>query len=517
LRVAGDGSITGDVGRVRGAMVAAVLAAGATAAAGVRPPAVAGGFYPADPETARAEARRLLEAAGEQPPAVAAIAPHAGWAFSGRLAARSIRALAAARPDRVILLGPSHRMAFAGAALPAGGLDAFATPLGNLPLDRAALERLRGRPYFDGPAAAHEREHSLEVELPLIREAMGAVRIVPVLVGPRTDRGEARAIARALVPLLGPGTVVLASSDFTHHGKGYGYAPFPRRGLGERLVRLARVTAGRVVAPDPAGFWMQVLASEDTVCGAHPLLVLSELAAHAFEGTGAVGEVTTSGHVTGDWERVVTYVSATFSGRWTAWRDDPPPPRLGRLSATERAALLALARAALETHLGHGPELAEWFAAHRVEGNLAAVAGAFVTLRRRGASAGEDLRACMGSIVGTSPLPEEVVRSAVMAAHDPRFPELTPDELDDVRVEVSVLSPPRRVPGPQAIRLGVHGVVLTKGGHRAVFLPQVATETGWDLPTFLSRLSLKAGLDPGAWRHGARLEVFTAQVFGEGP
>jgi AmmeMemoRadiSam system protein A len=150
-------------------------------------------------------------------------------------------------------------------------------------------------------------------------------------------------------------------------------------------------------------------------------------------------------------------------------------------------------------------------------GNLAAPSGVFVTINNRGAKAKKEgkLRGCIGTMEASEPLVDAVVDAAVSAAHDPRFPELDPSELSQVTLEVSVLSPMHTVSGPDDIVLGKHGVFLTKGGRRAVFLPQVATETKWDLATFLSNLSMKAGLSPDAWKSGATFEVFTAQVFGE--
>ncbi len=494
----------------------AMLMSSSLATGAVREPVAAGGFYPGEQGQLRAMVDEVLERApvrGGAPRAV--IVPHAGYVFSGPVAAEAFRCWKGVQARRVILLGPSHHVGFSGAALPAKDITGFATPLGVLPVDRAAVRRLRTRPEFDGPARAHEPEHSLEVELPFIQRTLGKVSIVPILIGARTDRDTATRIARALTPLLGPDTFIVASSDFTHHGASYGYSPFPLEGLGKRLVELGRATAGRAAALDPLGFREQVEVAGDTVCGAQPIEVLLELVSHAFTGSGRVLDVATSGQVSGDWSRCVTYAAVAFDGAWSSWREDGERPQLGSLTPQEKRALLGLARATFETHTGHGPELARWFEGHHVKGNLAAIAGAFVTLNHKGRPKAEALRACMGSIVGVRPLAEQVIRSAEMAAHDPRFRELQNEELPHLSVEVSVLSPLKRVAGPGAIRLGLHGVVLRKGRHGAVYLPQVATETGWDLETFLSHLSAKAGLDPDAWRTGAQFEVFTAQVFSE--
>ncbi len=502
-----------------GALILGVLMFTNTVRADVRAPAVAGAFYPGGARELEGEVRGFL-AAGKATgqPLVAVIAPHAGYVFSGATAGKAFAPLAGSKPTRIILLGPSHYAGFAGGALPAADVTAFATPLGEMPVDRDAVAKLSGLPEFRGPAAAHVREHCLEVEIPFLQATVGAVPIVPILVGHATDRTLATAMARRLADLVGPGTVVVASSDFTHHGPAYDYRPFATdRTLGPKLVALARSTAGRAAAVDPIGFSQQVDAAGDTVCGVKPITVLLELLSHSFQGSGAVADVTTSADVSGDWSQVVAYAGVNFSGKWGAWRDDPAPPRPTELSKQEEKAVAELARATLDTHLTHQGQLADWFAAHPVGGNLAAHSGVFVTVNNTGQKARKEgkLRGCIGSMEPREPLVDAVIGSAVSAAHDPRFPELDASELEQVAVEVSVLSPMRPVSGPDDIVLGKHGVLLTKAGRRAVFLPQVATETGWDLATFLSALSQKAGLAPDAWRSGARFEVFTAQVFGE--
>jgi len=500
-------------------LVACGLLWGGAAIAAVRPAAVAGQFYPGDAGQLRAEVEQLLAGAGQADASVmAVIVPHAGYVFSGATAARAFAALRGRNIERLILLGPSHHVGFAGGALPAADITAFATPMGAVALDLGAIARLRSCPDFDGPAQAHVPEHSLEVELPFLRVVASGAKLVPVLIGAGTDRTTEEHMARCLQRILTPRTVVIASSDFTHHGAMYGWTPFARRpDPGGAQLALGKATAGRAAAVDFRGFEDQVEVSGDTVCGARPIGVLLRLLAHAFKGTGNLAAITTSGQVSGNWNQVVTYAAVRFSGAWTRWRPEQPPPRLAALDEAQRKGLLELARAALSSHLGHGPELARWFAAHPVRDGLLADAGAFVTLRQppsRPRVVGS-LRACMGVIEARAPVIEAVVSSAVSAAHDPRFPELRLAELGHLDLEVSVLSPPVPVAEPAAIQLGRDGVVLSKHGRSAVYLPQVAAETGWDLPTFLSHLSVKAGLPADAWRHGASFKVFTAQVFGD--
>jgi AmmeMemoRadiSam system protein A len=310
----------------------------------------------------------------------------------------------------------------------------------------------------------------------------------------------------------------VVSTDFSHHGRGYSWAPFPNDGrLGDRLLELGTRTAERVAAVDPDGFWQQVEVSGDTVCGKRPVGIVTELLDHAFEGSGRVDGVTTSGHVSGSFEQSVTYAAMSFDGKWTSWRDEPAEPKLGQLSDAEKTAVLELARATLKTHLLHDSSLAEWYAGHVVEGSLAATSGAFVTMHNQGKKARKHgrLRACMGVIEAREPLVDAVIHSAVSAAHDPRFPELSAAELDEIHLEVSILSPPEAVSSAREIEVGTHGVLLHKSGRSAVFLPQVAPEQGWDRDTMLDHLSRKAGLSRDAWRSGATFEVFTAEVFAE--
>jgi hypothetical protein len=409
-------------------------------------------------------------------------------------------------------------MRYSGAALPEEGLRAFATPLGDVALDREALACLKGFPLFRGPSQAHAGEHCLEVELPLLQESIGDFLLVPILIGPATAVETAREVARHLADLLDAETAMVVSTDFTHHGRSYGFTPFPRDGhLGDRLLMLGRATADRAAAMDPRGFFHQVEVSGDSVCGAAPVQVLLELLAHGFSGTGEVLEVTTSAAVSGTWDQVVTYCAVAFHGRWQAWREPPVAPPLGALTAREGEALTALGRATLGSLLRHDESLAHWFAGHDVTGNLLAEGGVFVSLDRRPDYLGGDrrLRGCIGAIEPHGTLVDAVIHNASAAARDPRFPPLEAHELATLQVEVSVLSPFSRVADPADIVMGQHGVLLSRGNHRALFLPQVAIETGWDRGRFLSQLALKAGLPRDAWHSGADLQTFTAQVFAE--
>jgi AmmeMemoRadiSam system protein A len=176
------------------------------------------------------------------------------------------------------------------------------------------------------------------------------------------------------------------------------------------------------------------------------------------------------------------------------------------LTAEQRAHLLALARASVEAQVRgeHGVESATM--------PLPDASGVFVTIKERG-----QLRGCLGTLHNRAGLAGEVIRCAAeSASEDPRFPPVAPGELPDLSLEISVLGPLEAIePRPDAFTIGVHGLVAEEGPHRGLLLPQVAIEWGWDGEQFLRQTCVKAGLPPDAWRHGARLYRFAAEVFGD--
>ena len=177
------------------------------------------------------------------------------------------------------------------------------------------------------------------------------------------------------------------------------------------------------------------------------------------------------------------------------------------LTPAERAALLGIARAAIRARLGLGPPPSV-----QETGGLEERRGAFVTLHRGGA-----LRGCIGRFEPEGSLARTVADMAVAAAFDdPRFPPLEAGELDDLDLHVSALRPRVPLPDPARLRVGVHGLVVKQGWHRGVLLPVVAVEQGWDAPTFLKHVCLKAGLRADAWRDpSTTLETFEAEEFGD--
>jgi len=262
-----------------------------------RSPAVAGTFYPADPEQLAHDVERYLadvempELPGEEAFPKALIAPHAGYVYSGPVAASAWARLATGRGRirRVLLLGPSHRVPLAGMALPS--VEAFETPLGRVPLDREALARVASLPEVAVRDDAHRLEHSLEVHLPFLQVVLGDVRLVPVVVGDAS----AEAVARVIEAFWSdPETAVVVSSDLSHD---HDYERARRRDAATSEA----IEALRLEAIEP-----------DDACGCFPVRGLLLAARRGGLGCRTV-DLRSSGDTAGPRDRVVGYGSYVFA------------------------------------------------------------------------------------------------------------------------------------------------------------------------------------------------------------
>jgi AmmeMemoRadiSam system protein B/AmmeMemoRadiSam system protein A len=475
-----------------------------------------------------AEARQWAEQ-GRYP--VAVVVPHAGHVYSGPCAGLTLGLLRGAKVRRVVLIGPSHRLSFRGAALPEEA--AFATPLGRVELDHDAIQALGRQPGFAVHAAAHASEHSLEIELPLLQRALSpGFTLVPIVIG-RVGRDELRSIGAAIASVLEePGTILVVSSDFTHFGPNYDYQPF-RTDVPRRLAELDGGAVRKILSRDLDGFESYLDSTDATICGAAPIRVLLE----ALKGRDLVGrwiDYYRSGDQLADFTNTVSYAGLAFfpaarTGAHAAAQAEPQAgtragagaakmpleaPGARSLDTREQAFLLDFARQTVRAAVRRRPlpttELPVGFTA---DSPLREHRGVFVTLTEKRDG---QLRGCIGNILGDRPLVEGVLDNAVNAAlHDPRFLAVTPEEEPRLHLEISVLTPLQAVSGPEAIVIGRDGVLLEKQGRRSVFLPQVAPEQGWDVPTMLRHLAMKAGLEPDDWKEGASFQIFQAQVFEE--
>jgi len=279
-------------------------------------PVVAGTWYPEDRaaleaklETFLTEADASAESPADRAPesVAALIVPHAGYAYSGAVAARGFRRLRGKDYDRVILLGPSHFAFVQGAVVPRASV--YRTPLGEVELDAAGLETFSSRTACrvdDGP---FRPEHSLEAEIPFLQHCLKpGWRLLPVLVGTLgSDSGED--LAAALRPMVGPRTLVVVSSDFTHFGPRFEYVPFDRD-VPKRIEELDMGAVKRILDRDVEGFRTYVEGTGATICGRNPIQVLMRMMDEPREGY--LAGYDTSGRLTGDWTHSVSYASLVF-------------------------------------------------------------------------------------------------------------------------------------------------------------------------------------------------------------
>lgn len=496
------------------ALLATFLGAARTAFAAendIRPPAVAGRFYPGDPAKLRAAVQRFLAdavpAATERP--IAIVTPHAGYIYSGQIMADAFAQVRGHAYQLVVLLGVNHTTpGFDGVSVFSG--SGFRTPLGMAEVDTETALRLVNR--FPGAVldkSVHRDEHSIEVLVPFVQVVFPGVPILPIIVSLNDDAACAR-FGETLAQSLADRTVlIVASSDLSH------YPPYAD------AQRLDRNTLQAMASLDINRF-IQVVRSQESsgltglsTCACGGQTVLTAMAASKYLGAsiGTVVSYANSGDaLVGDRDRVVGYGAVVFNGSAPRsgnqsfsrmFSNIEPAP----LSPLQQRNLLNFARKSLtqfiETETLPLPRPADPL--------LFACQGAFVTLKRHG-----ELRGCIGHMGDDLPLCHVVGRMALQAAfNDRRFPHLMDSELGEITIEISVLTPLRPVDGPADIVVGRDGVMLRQSDRSAVFLPQVATEQGWNRDEMLGHLCRKAGLSETAWKDGASFYTFQAQVFSE--
>ncbi|MBR9973292.1 AmmeMemoRadiSam system protein B [Magnetospirillum sulfuroxidans] len=453
----------------------------------IRPSAVAGMFYPAEPTQLMRQLDACWAAAKLRPDLAipkavpkAVIVPHAGYVYSGAVAASAYDLLkpAKGRMTRVVVLGPSHRVAFRGMAI--SSAQSWASPLGAVPLDRAAIASVIGRiPMVGELEQAHAQEHSLEVHLPFLQRVLGAFQLVPVVVGEATPEQVA-----ALLDALwgGPETLIVISTDLSH------YLDY------SSCQELDARTATAIETLDSTAL------SRDQACGSMPLAGL--LLTAKRRGLGIVTlDLRNSGDTAGPKDKVVGY------GAWAVF--EPTADAIASIGPL----LVELARAAIQSGLDHGAPV-DAHAGDDLPALLTSAGATFVTLKKQG-----QLRGCIGSPQAWRPLAEDICDNAFKAAfRDPRFPPLTAPEWANVDLSVSVLTPPVAMRfSDQAdllaqLRPRIDGLIIEDKGKRALFLPSVWEQLP-DKAQFLAHLKHKAGMAPNHWSPNFTASRFQALEF----
>jgi MEMO1 family protein len=449
-------------------------------------------------------------------PLLAIVAPHAGYMFSGPTAAFAYEQAKQQKPERIFLLGPSHYVGFDGAMLPEESV--FATPLGDLAVDKELIQELSDFPLFRVSSQVHKREHSLEMQLPLIKECFGDVKIVPIIIGMLTDEMDIQLMAQILRRYLRDGDLVVVSSDFTHFGPRYEYEPF-HTDLKENIRKLDAEAFAHLSSRDLKGFIDFKQRTEDTICGFYPCSVLLALLPE-----GATGSLlrygTSQDTLVEDDRNSVSYLALAFSNQNNdGWENNSDTRSDAALSVADKANLLKASRLTLESIVQNNRRPNDDQLRFAESEFTKKMSGAFVTLYKiytEGAFQ-KELRGCIGYIWPVKPLWQTIVDNTIgSCSRDHRFPPVTASELEDIEIDINVLTAPKRVNSYSDIVVGRDGVVMYKDGKQAVFLPSVANEFGWDLPELLTQLSLKAGLTADAWKQGARFDIFQSESFSEG-
>jgi AmmeMemoRadiSam system protein B/AmmeMemoRadiSam system protein A len=462
----------------------------------IRPAAVAGTFYPDDPADAQALLDRFL--APVQPldgTPIALIVPHAGWVYSGHVAAYAFKQIEGLSYDAIVIVAPNHTdPAFDAISVYSQG--AFETPFGAVRIDEPlAAEILSANERFVFDAKVHEREHSIEVQLPFLQRVCPDCAFVPILIGQPTSEN-IEALSEALVDVLrDKRALVIASSDLSHYPK-YDDA---LKVDSTSLVAMETMDDEMVSAVMKAQMAHGIPGLVTCACGEGPIVVAMRVAKALGADHVQVLRYANSGDVGGDRSRVVGYGAVMF------WRWQAP-----EVSHSMRNELLTIARASLEEHFATGEQSDLDLPSDPV---LRRRLGAFVTLTLEG-----ELRGCIGRMHRDTPLFQMVAQAVVDAAvHDPRFPPLPADQLEEVEIEISVLSPLKRVfdvHDENEIVVGRHGLLLLYGQEKGVLLPQVPVAQGWDRSQYLQEICFKAGLPADCWEQ-ATLYTFTADVFSE--
>ena len=466
---------------------------------------IAGSWYPADPEKLRVELEKYLAAADAESAGRTAgddcnifIVPHAGYMYSGSCAAFAYRRMRNRSFRRVVLLAPSHRVWLDDkVVLPES--DAVSTPLGTIPLDRSLADVFRTRSFVTCSDSVHRDEHSTQIQYPFLQMVLGNdVTILPVIVG-KLSQSTASGLGELLLSQMTPETLLIVSSDFTHYGSRFGYAPFQTDF--QENVRLADFEAYQYIQNhDPMAFHRFIERNHCTICGSEPIRAVLEMKTPVFETT--LFRYCNSASASGDRD-FVCYLACGI-------RVPTVDPSV--LSDNDKTLLLDFARRAIRKKLETGRSPAPDTYKEEASSAMRKVMGAFVTLH----TASGALRGCIGEIAPYRPLYEAVTARACDAAfRDPRFFPLRESEFGSIRLEISALTPPEPIDDWRKIEIGRHGMTVTKYGRSAVFLPQVAPEQGWTLEQTLSQLCLKAGLHPDDFRSGATFTVFEAIVFSE--
>ncbi|MGM0650147.1 MAG: AmmeMemoRadiSam system protein B [Bacteroidota bacterium] len=473
----------------------------------IRKASVAGQFYTDDKNALNEALQAYFDNAKSKKlnkKVKAVIAPHAGYVFSGQIAADAIVQLDAEKIKRVFIIGSSHRANFNAVSVYAG--DAYDTPDGPVYIDKTTAEKLLNTHNFiDFLPTAHEDEHCNEVEIPLLKYHLQDFKIVPLLIGSYTTDITDK-LAKALEPwLTDPETAFVVSTDLSH---------FPDYDTAKKVddETIQAIVSGKpeeLVSTMEKHKNMGLRSLATDICGWTSVLTILKLFENSNIKWKKISTANSGDAVFGDHNRVVGYAAIAGFINENQEKDENQEKNFD-LTGEEKNYLLNLARKSIEASFyPEGVDLPK--KDDDVPEKLTTQCGAFVTLHKDG-----KLRGCIGNFGDDRPLWKVVKEMAVAAAfHDTRFSPLMENELSDIDIEISVLTPLRPMQDISELELGKHGIYIKHGFTSGTFLPQVATETGWNKEKFLGHCARdKAGLTWDGWKD-AEVFLYEAIVFNE--
>jgi len=462
-------------------------------------------FYPSNPaELARqiAEMYSKAEKRSVSGPVRAIIAPHAGYIYSGQVAADAYKQIEGEEYDAVVVAAPFHGF-FKGVSIYPGG--GYQTPLGVVEIHRELSSLMSQKhPTVYASTVGHtgsggHGEHSLEVQLPFLQTVLGKFKLVAMVMGDQ-EESTIRATAEVLsATLKGRNVLMVASTDMSHF--------HPEK----EARKLDKVFETSLSAFDTNKLIRAVSDGRTEACGLGPVAAVVEAMRRLGGQKVEIISYDTSGSSTGDFSEVVGYLSAIITGKKEAPR---PRPDVGTpirrkpagYTKTEKEYLLGIVRTVVESRArGMQPDIPPVPSAR-----LDDKRGVFVTITRQGM-----LRGCIGQVQARQPLAEAVADMAAAAAfEDTRFAPVTEKELPDLKYEISVMSPLSVADDLESIEVGKHGLMIRLDLHSGLLLPQVATENNWDRTTFIEQTCLKAGLPKNIYKDKrAQIYKFTVDKF----
>lgn len=467
-----------------------------------RKPYAAGRFYTDKPAELKIQLQQIFSTAvqkknGTTPLAI--VVPHAGYVFSGGVAASAYNQIDPNQKfEHIFIIGSSHVMTFPGASVYCSGN--FETPLGIVPVDMKLGKKLvaENKILKDFPEP-HLNEHSIEVQLPFLQVHMKTdFKIVPVIIG-AYNAETSKKLAEVFKPYLNDKNLFIISSDFSHYPE-YDDAKKADMAIADAILSNK---ASKLLADLDANEQKNYSGLVTSLCGWTSVLTLLDMTENMPGITTDLIQYKNSGDSSyGEKDRVVGYCAISFT-------QDKNQEKKFSLSSTDKQFLLNLARKTITEYVKNGttPEVNT----SDLSTTLKTPCGAFVTLNKN-----HSLRGCIGRFEPEQPLWKVVQLMAIASAtQDYRFEKVQPKELSQLSIEISVLTPLKRIKSIDEFDLGKQGIYMKKGKSTGTFLPQVATQTGWSKEEFLGHCAEeKAGIGRNGWKT-AELYTYEALVFGE--